>query len=334
MAHVQTLHARQPIALHFRKGQSPSVQINKARNSTYFFLSGPCWYVSQTPNDAIISHDSRTILSIAIVVAVFLVDIAFVVGNSSVKVGKDDFSAEHLSANIVRVVERVVELIPKKWKGIQSIYLKSRTSIALPIFQRLPDIKIRIPRDQITPKATDQAEPSTTATATTAPRAKVLAGKRKRDEKEEHGEGANQPAKRIASGKAAPPTAKAPAKTAKSAEASTTTTEAPATGAKPAKAPAKGAKAPVKSAEASTTTIEATVKGAKAAKAKAPAKTAEAPSPSAKAPAKTAKAKAPAKSAEASTTTTEAAVKGAKAAKAKAPAKSAKAPQAKRPKAK
>ena len=308
MAHVQTLHARQPIALHFRKGQSPSVQINKARNSTYFFLSGPCWYVSQTPNDAIISHDSRTILSIAIVVAVFLVDIAFVVGNSSVKVGKDDFSAEHLSANIVRVVERVVELIPKKWKGIQSIYLKSRTSIALPIFQRLPDIKIRIPRDQITPKATDQAEPSTTATATTAPRAKVLAGKRKRDEKEEHGEGANQPAKRIASGKAAPPTAKAPAK------------------------PAKGAKAPVKSAEASTTTIEATVKGAKAAKAKAPAKTAEAPSPSANA--KTAKAKAPAKSAEASTTTTEAAVKGAKAAKAKAPAKSAKAPQAKRPKAK
>ena len=279
MAHVQTLHARQPIALHFRKGQSPSVQINKARNSTYFFLSGPCWYVSQTPNDAIISHDSRTILSIAIVVAVVLVDIAFVVGNSSVKVGKDDFSAEHLSANIVRVVERVVELIPKKWKGIQSIYLKSRTSIALPIFQRLPDIKIRIPRDQITPKATDQAEPSTTATATatTAPRAKVLAGKRKRDEKEEHGEGANQPAKRIASGKAAPPTAKAPAKTAKSAEASTTTTEAPATGAKPAKAPAKGAKAPVKSAEASTTTIEATVKGAKAAKAKAPAKSAKAP---------------------------------------------------------
>jgi len=75
-------------------------EIENARNSTYLFLNGAC---------------------------------------SAVKIGKSDFTTEQLVENILQGTDSIVSKIPKKWKNIQSIHLKTTESIALPIYTVLPD---------------------------------------------------------------------------------------------------------------------------------------------------------------------------------------------------
>jgi ribosome biogenesis protein UTP30 len=58
---------------------------------------------------------------------------------SAIKVGTTALSEQHIFENILAVVPQVVENIPKKWKNIQSINIKTSDSISLPIFNSLPD---------------------------------------------------------------------------------------------------------------------------------------------------------------------------------------------------
>lgn len=83
------------------KGRNWTPQITRARDSTYFFLStGP---------------------------------------STSVRVSRMSFPLEHTVENVMGVVEHVVSHIPRKWNNVQAIYLKSATSVALPIYTSLPE---------------------------------------------------------------------------------------------------------------------------------------------------------------------------------------------------
>ncbi|KAF8943711.1 hypothetical protein BGZ97_003624 [Linnemannia gamsii] len=58
---------------------------------------------------------------------------------TAVKVGLTSQSAAEITANIEAAMPHIIEKIPRKWKNIQSINLKTNDSTALPIFNSLPD---------------------------------------------------------------------------------------------------------------------------------------------------------------------------------------------------
>merc|ERR1712216_376566 len=97
---------RQPIPVSFRSGEKLAKVLQRARDSTCFY---PGWGAC-----------------------------------SAVKVGRTDFEAHEIVANVERVVSAMVENIPKKWSNVQSIHLKTHDSVALPIFNNLPNQTLRI----------------------------------------------------------------------------------------------------------------------------------------------------------------------------------------------
>ncbi|KAF9214775.1 hypothetical protein CPC16_009851 [Podila verticillata] len=58
---------------------------------------------------------------------------------TAVKIGLTSMSAAEITANIEAAIPHIIEKIPRKWKNIQAINLKSNESIALPIFNSLPE---------------------------------------------------------------------------------------------------------------------------------------------------------------------------------------------------
>ncbi|KAF9574088.1 hypothetical protein EC968_007480 [Mortierella alpina] len=58
---------------------------------------------------------------------------------TAIKVGLTSQSAAEITANIETAMPHIIEKIPRKWKNIQAINLKTNDSIALPIFNSLPD---------------------------------------------------------------------------------------------------------------------------------------------------------------------------------------------------
>ncbi|CAI9760993.1 unnamed protein product [Fraxinus pennsylvanica] len=60
------------------------------------------------------------------------------------RVGKVAMEKEEIVENIASLVEAVAERVPKKWNGVRSLHLKFSDSIALPIYQALPDMKLKI----------------------------------------------------------------------------------------------------------------------------------------------------------------------------------------------
>jgi len=57
----------------------------------------------------------------------------------SINVGKTNWDEVKLTENIIAAMDSAVQYIPKKWKNIQSVQVKSTTSVALPIYNSLPD---------------------------------------------------------------------------------------------------------------------------------------------------------------------------------------------------
>ncbi|KAF8924339.1 ribosomal protein L1p/L10e family-domain-containing protein [Dissophora ornata] len=57
----------------------------------------------------------------------------------AVKVGLTSQSASEITANIQTAMPYIIAKIPRQWKNIQAINLKTNDSIALPIFNSLPD---------------------------------------------------------------------------------------------------------------------------------------------------------------------------------------------------
>ena len=63
---------------------------------------------------------------------------------SLVRAARLDQSEDEIAENIMAVVAGVAEVVPKKWKNIQSIYLKLHESASLPLYQSLPDQPLKI----------------------------------------------------------------------------------------------------------------------------------------------------------------------------------------------
>lgn len=54
----------------------------------------------------------------------------------TIKLGDiNDQSLEHLVDNVMDSIPNIIQYIPRKWKNIQSLYLKSTDSLSLPIYQ-------------------------------------------------------------------------------------------------------------------------------------------------------------------------------------------------------
>ncbi|KAJ3092492.1 Ribosomal L1 domain-containing protein 1 [Quaeritorhiza haematococci] len=61
---------------------------------------------------------------------------------NSVRIGLTTQEPDQIVANIMTAIGPIVDKIPRKWSNIQSINIKTNDSIALPIFNVLPDIDI------------------------------------------------------------------------------------------------------------------------------------------------------------------------------------------------
>ncbi|XP_065857021.1 uncharacterized protein [Euphorbia lathyris] len=63
---------------------------------------------------------------------------------SVVKVGRISMEKEEILSNVVAAINGIAEIVPRKWGGIRSFHLKLLESLALPVYQTLPDLKLRI----------------------------------------------------------------------------------------------------------------------------------------------------------------------------------------------
>lgn len=69
-----------------------------------------------------------------------------------IKIARTGFSDKQIIENFNTAIGAIVEQIPKKWKGVQALYLRTATSVALPFYNSLPfSLKIQ---DSDTPQLT------------------------------------------------------------------------------------------------------------------------------------------------------------------------------------
>uniref|UniRef100_A0A0E0L5M1 Ribosomal protein L1 n=1 Tax=Oryza punctata TaxID=4537 RepID=A0A0E0L5M1_ORYPU len=70
---------------------------------------------------------------------------------SVIKVGRLDMKEEDIVENVMAAVEAAVEKVPKKWANVRSLHLKAVDSVALPIYQAVPELgmKIEVPVAQL-----------------------------------------------------------------------------------------------------------------------------------------------------------------------------------------
>ncbi|KAL0399636.1 UNVERIFIED_CONTAM: Ribosomal L1 domain-containing protein 1 [Sesamum radiatum] len=60
------------------------------------------------------------------------------------KVGKVAMEKDEVVENVIDAIKGAVERVPKKWDGVRSLHLKFYDSVALPIYQAMPDVKLKI----------------------------------------------------------------------------------------------------------------------------------------------------------------------------------------------
>lgn len=56
------------------------------------------------------------------------------------RVARSSFTPEECRDNVLAVVAQAVQNLPDGWEGIRALFLKSADSVALPIFQRTPEV--------------------------------------------------------------------------------------------------------------------------------------------------------------------------------------------------
>ncbi|KAI3457071.1 hypothetical protein Pfo_013734 [Paulownia fortunei] len=60
------------------------------------------------------------------------------------KVGKVAMEKDEVVDNVFDAIKGAVERVPKKWDGVRSLHLKFSDSVALPVYQAMPDVKLKI----------------------------------------------------------------------------------------------------------------------------------------------------------------------------------------------
>uniref|UniRef100_A0A0D9WJL9 Ribosomal protein L1 n=1 Tax=Leersia perrieri TaxID=77586 RepID=A0A0D9WJL9_9ORYZ len=70
---------------------------------------------------------------------------------SGIKVGRLDMKEEEIVENVMAAVAAAVEKVPKKWANVRALHLKAVDSVALPIYQVVPELgmKIEVPVAQL-----------------------------------------------------------------------------------------------------------------------------------------------------------------------------------------
>ncbi|KAF8070870.1 RSL1D1 [Scenedesmus sp. PABB004] len=63
----------------------------------------------------------------------------------SVRVARSGMPADAVAANALAALRGVVGAVPKRWANVQAVYLKTSESVALPVYQVLPDAPVKIP---------------------------------------------------------------------------------------------------------------------------------------------------------------------------------------------
>ncbi|XP_051152168.1 uncharacterized protein LOC127266091 [Andrographis paniculata] len=63
---------------------------------------------------------------------------------SVMKVGKVAMEKDEIIENVIDAVNGAVANVPKKWDGVRSLHLKLFDSVSLPIYQAMPDVKLKI----------------------------------------------------------------------------------------------------------------------------------------------------------------------------------------------
>lgn len=61
---------------------------------------------------------------------------------TAIRVANTDMSTKDVVENIVAAIPESVAHIPRKWKNVQAIHIKTHDSVALPIYNALPDFAI------------------------------------------------------------------------------------------------------------------------------------------------------------------------------------------------
>ncbi|NP_001146382.1 Ribosomal L1 domain-containing protein 1 [Zea mays] len=82
---------------------------------------------------------------------------------SGIKVGRLDMEEEVIVDNVMAAVEEAVEKVPKKWANVRALHLKAVDSVALPIYQVVPELgmKIEVPEIIGSGEVIDAAEAET-----------------------------------------------------------------------------------------------------------------------------------------------------------------------------
>jgi ribosome biogenesis protein UTP30 len=82
---------------------------------------------------------------------------------SGIKVGRLDMEEEEIVDNVMAAVEAAVEKVPKKWANVRALHLKAVDSVALPIYQVVPELgmKIEVPENVGSGEVIDAAEADT-----------------------------------------------------------------------------------------------------------------------------------------------------------------------------
>ncbi|KAJ6339136.1 hypothetical protein OIU77_007150 [Salix suchowensis] len=63
---------------------------------------------------------------------------------SVVKVGRISMSREEIGKNVMAAINGIADIVPRKWGGVRSFHLKLLDSLALPVYQAVPDLKMKI----------------------------------------------------------------------------------------------------------------------------------------------------------------------------------------------
>ena len=92
-------------------------------------------------------------------------------GCSAVRVARAGQTPEEVAANALAAAEGVAARIPKGWKGIRAMYLKTNASVALPIYTALPDASEAAAAGADAPPAAAKPKPKGAAKAAAKPAA-------------------------------------------------------------------------------------------------------------------------------------------------------------------
>ena len=60
-----------------------------------------------------------------------------------VKVARLSLGKKEIAENVVAAINGVVEIVPRKWDGVRSLHLRLMESVALPVYQAVPEVTLK-----------------------------------------------------------------------------------------------------------------------------------------------------------------------------------------------